>query len=102
MIGVFCFDLKHFLYILYSSSVDKFYVGESPDVLQRLSLHKNHHFDRAFTKIANDWEIKLEFECQNRKDALFLEKFIKRMKSKKFIEKIIETPDILNQVLTKK
>ncbi|MGF1556570.1 GIY-YIG nuclease family protein [Paucihalobacter sp.] len=94
--------MKYFIYILYARSVDKFYVGESPDVAQRLSLHENHHFKRAFTKIADDWEIKLEFQCQNREDALFLEKFIKRMKSKKFIQKIIQNPDILTQILTKK
>ena len=93
--------LNHFLYILYSKSVDKFYIGETNNVINRLEIHNSHLIKGAFTKIANDWEIKIVFECKNRNEALFLEKFIKRMKSRKFINTIIQNPEILNDVLSK-
>ena len=70
----------HYLYVLYSFKVDKFYVGKSPDVLEIQNLHNSHHFRNSFTKIANDWEIQLTFKCEQRGDAIYLEKFIKRMK----------------------
>ncbi len=94
--------MNHFLYILYSSSVDKFYVGETTDVTFRLNLHNTHEFNASFTKIATDWEIKLTFENSEKSNILFLEKFIKKMKSKVFIQKIVENPEILNDILSKK
>ena len=94
--------MSHFLYILYSNSVNKFYIGETSDVSFRLNLHKTHEFKGSFTKIATDWEIKLTFENSEKSNILFLEKFIKKMKSKVFIQKIIENPEILNDILSKK
>lgn len=92
----------HFLYIIYSQKLDKFYVGESQNVEQRLFLHNTHSFKKAYTKAANDWKIKLSFECNCRKDAIIIEKFIKKMKSRNFIVKVINQPQILNDILSKK
>ena len=94
--------MRHFLYILYSSSANKFYIGETSDINFRLNLHNSHEFKGSFTKIASDWEIKLSFENEQKSNILYLEKFIKKMKSKIFIQKIIENPEILNDILSKK
>jgi len=91
-------SIMHFVYILHSEDVNKYYVGETSDVEHRLALHKNHYFKGAYTRIANDWELVLKFECRNRSEAIFIEKFIKRMKSNKFIKKIIQTPTILSDI----
>ena len=90
----------HFLYIIYSAKADKYYTGESNDVPARIKLHNSHRFLKAFTKAASDWEIKLIFKCENKTDAVFLERYIKRMKSRKFIQKIIERPEILEEILS--
>ncbi|MCF6306512.1 MAG: GIY-YIG nuclease family protein [Flavobacteriaceae bacterium] len=92
----------HFIYILHSSSLNKYYVGETPNVEIRLQQHNNHYFKTNFTKNANDWNLKLSYQCSNKQKAVFLEKFIKRMKSKVFIEKVIQYPTILSDILTKK
>jgi len=92
----------HYLYIIYSSSLDKFYTGETTDIQERLHKHNQHTYQKAFTKAADDWEVKLQKRCQNKDDALYLEQFIKRMKSKKFILKIIQKPEILDDILSKK
>ncbi len=102
---VFCFinnKTHHFLYIIYSKSTTKYYEVETHDVKERISKHNQHLYTNSFTKIANDWNLVLCFECINRDNALYLERFIKRMKSKVFIEKIIQKPDILIDVLPKK
>tara|TARA_R100001369_G_C3287289_1_gene163226 strand:+ start:116 stop:253 length:138 start_codon:yes stop_codon:yes gene_type:complete len=44
----------------------------------------------------------LQTETLSKEDAIFLEKFIKRMKSKKFIRKIVDNPGILKDILEKK
>lgn len=92
----------HFLYIIFSKKVDKYYVGESTSAFSRIQQHNKHYFKKNFTKIASDWEIKLLFQTNTKADALFLEKFIKRMKSRVFIEKLIDNPDILVDILNKK
>jgi len=92
----------HFLYIIYSKKVDKYYVGESPCAFSRIQLHNKHYFKKNFTKIADDWEIKLLFEAKSKADVLYLEKFIKRMKSRVFIEKLINNPEILVDLSNKK
>ena len=91
----------HYLYIIYSKTTNKFYTGETHDIEERLQKHNNHDYDNSFTKIATDWKLVLQFNCNDRKSALFLEQFIKKMKSRKFIEKIIIEPEILQQILLK-
>ncbi|MEM0543710.1 GIY-YIG nuclease family protein [Flavobacterium sp. j3] len=92
----------HCLYILYSKTVDKYYVGESHNVEERILKHNEHAYKGSFSKIANDWELCLKLALDTSSDAIYLEKFIKRMKSKVFIEKIISNPDILLDILLKK
>jgi putative endonuclease len=85
----------HFQYIIYSKTQNRYYIGETSDLDYRLELHNTHQFKGSYTKIANDWEFVLQHECSSKTEALYLERFIKRMKSRKFIEKIIKDPDIL-------
>jgi len=92
----------HYLYILYSSSSQKFYIGETNDIDERISKHRNHFYSNSFTKIADDWEIVLTFSCNDKDEAIYLESFIKRMKSKTFNNKIIADPSILKNILSKR
>ena len=92
----------HFVYIIFSPTVNRYYVGETANIKQRILKHNSKGYPNAFTKIARDWEIKLDLTCPDRETALFLETFIKRMKSRKFIEKLIRKPEILDDVIKKK
>ena len=89
----------HYLYISYSLSIDKYYVGETPNLENRIQQHNSHYFTKGFTKAASDWEFVLINERSSKQDAIFLEKFIKKMKSKKFIRKVIAKPEILDEIL---
>lgn len=42
------------VYILYSKSMDSFYVGSCKDLKKRLKQHHNKEFDQAFTTKADD------------------------------------------------
>ena len=92
----------HYLYILFSEKLNRFYVGETSNVEKRLIMHNQHVYKNSFTKSASDWVIHLSKKYNNKNDALYIEKFIKRMKSRKFIEKIINDNEILDDILTKR
>src|SRR5690554_7623462 len=77
-------------------------IGETPDVENRLIQHNTHYFKTNFSKSANDWKLLLKYPCENRKESLFLERFLKRMKSRKFLQKVIAYPEILSDILNKK
>ncbi len=92
----------HFLYIIHSKKYDKYYIGKTSNVEKRLQRHKEKYYDKAFTKISKDWELVLKFECDNRTQAFYLERFVKRMKSRTFLKKLIKIPEILTDILNKK
>jgi putative endonuclease len=92
----------HYLYIIYSDSSQKFYIGETNNMEDRVSKHQNHFYSNSFTKIADDWRIVLTFNCIDKEEAIYLENFIKRMKSKTFNNKIINDPSILKDILSKR
>ena len=92
----------HYLYILYSDTTDRYYIGETHDVAERLFRHNNHTYKNSFTKIASDWQVALSRQCQNRQQAILLEKFIKAMKSKVFVSKIIADPSIIDDIVMRK
>jgi putative endonuclease len=91
-----------YLYFILSPAKNKIYVGVTSNLQERLRKHNDHSYAGAFSKIATDWELIFQKEFEDKQEALFLERFIKRMKSRKFIQKIIENPEILNDILSKR
>jgi putative endonuclease len=77
----------YFVYILYSSTRDKYYVGSCEDLYSRLIKHNSNH--SGFTGKTGDWAIKWTEECIDKAAALKREKQIKAWKSRKMIEKLI-------------
>ena len=83
----------HFIYILYSESADKYYVGETEDVVRRFTEH-NQSERKQFTSPYRPWIMKAVFVCENRFKARKAEDFIKKQKSRKFIQKIIQAESL--------
>ncbi len=76
-----------FTYILYSVSINKYYVGYTSDLKLRLERHNSGW--GKFTKRGIPWRL-VYFEKFNFKsDALKRESEIKKMKSRKYIEQLI-------------
>ena len=79
-----------YIYIIYSNTAEKFYVGHSENPWDRLIQHNENEGDKYTGKFQN-WELKAVFQVsENRGEALLIEKFIKRQKSKKLLLKLIE------------
>jgi putative endonuclease len=88
-------------YILYSPSLNKYYVGISDNPELRLHQHNNAFFRGAFTIRANDWQLYLLIPCIDYSAARRLELQIKMKKSRKFIERLKTDPDLFRKLLAK-
>jgi len=79
----------YYIYFLYSESSDKYYVGYTNDPVRRLIEHNTKDFN-TFTKKHRPWELSYFFQVsENRGDAMKIERLIKKQKSRKLIETII-------------
>jgi len=77
-----------YIYIIYSKSIDKYYVGSCHDIDKRLQDHLNSR--SKFTKVAKDWELKYTETFSTRSEVCQRETQIKKMKSRIYIQKLIE------------
>ena len=77
------------VYILYSETIDKFYIGSTRDKSEiRLKKHNSKH--KGFTSSVDDWKIVYEEYFEEYKDARKREIQIKNWKSRKSIEEMIK------------
>ena len=74
-----------FIYILYSSSIDKYYVGYSSNPWNRIVQHNSNSKDK-YTGKAQDWVLKAVFQVESENIAVQIERFIKKQKSRNLIE----------------
>ena len=81
----------YFVYILFSISRNKCYVGSSSDVATRLLKHNTNQ--QGFTGTTDDWEIKHQKEFSTKQEASKRERQIKSWKSWLMIEKLIYPGD---------
>ena len=85
----------YLVYILHSEKLKKFYTGFTSNFDVRLDFHFNSE-GRKFTHNAMDWALYLKMECESKNQAMLIEKHIKKMKSKIYIQNLIKYPEIIN------
>ncbi|HYC84723.1 MAG TPA: GIY-YIG nuclease family protein [Chryseosolibacter sp.] len=86
------------VYILYSPSLDRYYIGQTENIDVRINWHKRKVFLRCFTARASDWHIFLTVDCISRKQAVNIEAHIKNMKSRKYIQNLVKYPEIIEKL----
>ncbi|MFC0773760.1 GIY-YIG nuclease family protein [Terrimonas alba] len=77
----------YYVYILYSSSRDKYYIGSTVDLASRLVKHNSKH--NGFTQGATEWVITFSGTFSSKQEALKREQQIKSWKSRRLIENLI-------------
>ncbi|MBL7898405.1 MAG: GIY-YIG nuclease family protein [Crocinitomicaceae bacterium] len=76
-------------YILYSKSKNKYYIGSTGDELQeRMRRHNTKH--HGFTGGVGDWELVYEECFDSVQESRGREQQIKKWKSRKMIEKLVD------------
>jgi len=79
----------YYTYILKSKVKDTYYIGSCSNLNLRLERHNSGN--SRSTKAFSPWEIVYFEEFENKKDAMKREYYIKRQKSKKYIENLINS-----------
>jgi putative endonuclease len=78
-----------FVYILFSKSKNKYYVGSTGDELdERIRRHNTNH--KGFTGKVGDWELVYKESFDSKVDALRREKEIKNKKSRRYIKRLVQ------------
>jgi putative endonuclease len=87
-------------YIIYSKSLDRYYVGYSTDINERIKLHNSDSFgNKSYTHCTSDWELFFLIQCRTIEQAVYIESKIKRMKSRVYIENLKRYPEIIDKIL---
>ena len=79
--------IMFFAYILYSSLLNKYYIGSTSDIEQRIKKHNTNH--KGFTGKTGDWTLKWKEEHPSKEEAYKKERQLKAWKSRVMIEKLI-------------
>jgi len=75
------------VYILFSSTKNKFYIGYTSELEERIIRHNQK--SKGFTGNTNDWKIVYTENYTTKSEALLREKQIKSWKSKIKIQELI-------------
>ena len=87
MIPLFCPAIMFILYVLYSESSKRFYIGYTNDLERRLLEHNRKK--GKYTDAGIPWKLVYSETFENKKEAMDREKFIKSRKSKDYIKILI-------------
>jgi putative endonuclease len=77
------FHFMYIVYILYSVSHDRFYIGQTSDFTDRLHRH-NSGFEKS-TAPYKPWILKLFIEKKSRDEAMILEKKLKNLNHERLV-----------------
>ena len=95
----FFFAAVYYIYILYSIKADRYYIGHTNDPVRRLEEH-NTAEKNSYSSKFRPWELKKVFEVsESRGETRKLENYMKRLKSRKEIEKLLEDESLFERIL---
>ncbi|MEX0274873.1 MAG: GIY-YIG nuclease family protein [Flavobacteriaceae bacterium] len=76
--------MEYTTYIIYSVSLDRYYVGHTGDLGDR--LYRRNNGESKYTKGSGDWRLVWKRVFPTRSAAMAMEREIKAKKSRKYIE----------------
>lgn len=85
------FFMNYHAYILYSQSKDRYYIGSTANLVDRLQRH-NQGRSKA-TKAGHPWQLVFKKTFQDRSSAYRFEMGIKKQKSRKYIEQLVSSAE---------
>src|SRR5437879_3779781 len=97
---LFCLN-SMVVYILFSEKLDKFYIGQTIDLKQRMEFHNSIDLNTHWSKNGIPWTVMLELSCVTKVQAIKVEAHIKKMKSKIYIGNLIRYKDMQDRLLEK-
>jgi putative endonuclease len=83
--------MLYYVYILYSESRDRYYIGSCANVEERLARHNGG--STPSTKPGRPWKIVYTEAHTSKTEALKRENYLKRMKSRLLLEELIHSKE---------
>ncbi len=78
--------MSFYFYIIFSNSLNKYYIGHSADLKERLRKHNYNH--KGFTGKASDWQIVYSEKFPTKEQAYARERQVKNWKNRERIEQL--------------
>ena len=91
----------YYVYIIQSLADGTYYTGITGNLEKRLIHHNSEQFNKGITKRKSPWKYFFVLEVNNRSKALRIEKHIKRMKSRIYIQNLKKYPEIAKKLINK-
>jgi putative endonuclease len=82
----------YYFYILYSTNIDKYYLGHTSELEERIRKHNSNH--KGFTVKAIDWVLVYSEAYSDKREAFTRKRQVKNWKSRQRVEKLIEKGNI--------
>ena len=80
--------MEHTVYILFSVTKNKYYIGYTSNIEERIDRHNQK--SKGFTGSTNDWQLIYSEKYETKAQALAREKQIKNWKSRIKIEELVK------------
>ncbi|MEL6670556.1 MAG: GIY-YIG nuclease family protein [Bacteroidota bacterium] len=80
--------MPYYLYILYSAKIDRYYVGSTSNLSDR--LHRHNTGRSKYTKRGIPWEVVYTESFPDRPAAVRREREIKKKKSRVYVEGLLK------------
>ena len=91
--------MSYCVYILFSQKLNRFYVGMTENLDQRILHHNNPIDSNKFTSRGIPWTLFMSIPCQSKEHGQKLERLIKSKKSKVFIENLKKYPELVEKII---
>ena len=91
--------MDYFVYILFSEKLNRYYIGQTVDIEERLKQHNSGFYENASTKVSNDWKLFWKLKCDSKRQAIQIESHIKRMRNKVYYQNLTTFPEIPEKLL---
>ena len=89
------------VYVLYSNTLNRYYIGSCKDLTYRIDQHINKDFTNAFTAKVQDWTLYFYIDELEYKQARMIEQHIKKMKSSTYVKNLKQYPEIIKKLIEK-
>lgn len=78
------------VYAVYNRKNNKFYIGQTDNLEERIRLHNDKTFNKSYTaRFDGEWKLTYSEQVENREVALKRERQLKSYRGREFIKKQI-------------
>ncbi len=81
--------IMHYIYAIYNSDADKYYIGQTVNLEERLIMHNDHTFKSYTARFKGEWKLIYKEEVSTRLEALKREKQLKSFRGREFVKGFI-------------